>query len=300
MTPMANWAATELGAVQFDVKGTYQLGLGIGGDVPILKRPAKMGDYTIKMDKDGSGALHTLFISRQSSTSSHQARNIKVKRCPDDSGCWPPPQPPEVEVDTEFSRWSQRRTWWNNTHDTRNPLNKIEIDTARSTFGNTVYKIVEKEEWAAFTPSDFENVWIPKWRKVVLDVNSPIIGRLVIEGTLLINASSSVNLTATWIELKGGTFIIAKCDSAGNILGPFEGHTHITLLGTNRKLAAVHGSDPRETPELTLGKQALPMGPAVLGVMGKFIAKVRHHVFLHSDSQGRLRRRAARVQRGCI
>jgi hypothetical protein len=45
------------------------------------------------------------------------------------------------------------------------------------------------------------------------------------------------------------------------------------LLGTNQKLAAIHGNDPRETPELILGREALQMGPAVLGVMGTFIAK---------------------------
>jgi hypothetical protein len=83
-----------------------------------------------------------------------------------------------------------------------------------------------------------------------------------------------VNLTATWIEIKGGSLIIAKCDSVGNILGPFEGRAHISLLGTNQKLALKHGRDPRQTPELVLGKQALSMAPAVLGVMGTFIAKV--------------------------
>ena len=272
VTPVANWGGTAKGAIEYDMKGTYLLGMGMGGDVPILKN-AQMDDYTIKMDDDGSGALHTLLITRQG-TPAHQSRNVKYMRCPS-GGCWPPPQPPEGEVDREFSLWSERRTWFNTTHNTRNPLNKIEIDIAKSNRQKTVYKIVEKQEWAADTPSDFDNVWIPKWRLVVLDVSSPILGRLVIEGTLLINASTTVNLTATWIEIKGGTLIIAKCDSVGNILGPFEGRTHITLLGTNEKLALKHGSDPRQTPELVLGKQALSMGPAVLGVMGTFIAKVR-------------------------
>jgi hypothetical protein len=258
--------------MEYDIRGTYNLGMGMGGDVPILKN-AQMDDYTVKMDDDGSGALHTLLITRQG-TPAHQSRNVKYMRCPS-GGCWPPPQPPEGEVDREFSLWSQRRTWFNTTYNSRNPLNKIEIDVAKSNRQKTVYKIVEKQEWAADTPSDFDNVWIPKWRLVVLDVSSPILGRLVIEGTLLINASATVNLTATWIEIKGGTLIIANCDSVGNILGPFQGRTHITLLGTNEKLALKHGSDPRQTPELVLGKQALSMGPAVLGVMGTFIALVR-------------------------
>jgi hypothetical protein len=276
MTPVANWAATAKGAMEFDMKGTYNLGIGMGGDVPILKN-AQMDDYTIKMDDDdGSGALHTLLITRQG-TPAHQSRKVQYMRCPS-GGCWPPPPvPPDPIVVKEFSLWSHRSTWFNMTDDPRNPLNKIEIDVAKSTSESTVYKFLEKQEWAADTPSDFDNVWIPRWRLVVLDVSSPILGHLVIEGTLLINASTTVNLTATWIEIKGGTLIIAKCDSVGNILGPFEGRTHITLLGTNKRLALKHGSNPRETPELLLGtgKQALVMGPAVLGVMGTFIAKVR-------------------------
>jgi hypothetical protein len=272
MTPVANWAGTAKGAMEYDMKGTYLLGMGMGGDIPILKN-AQMDDYTIKIDDDGSGALHTLLITRQG-TPAHQRRNVKYMRCPS-GGCWPPPQlPPDPIVVKEFSLWSHRRTWFNTTYDTRNPLNKIEIDVAKSTIQSTVYKIVEKQEWAADTPSDFDNVWIPKWRHVVLDMSSPILGRLVIEGTLLINASTMVNLTATWIEIKGGSLIIAKCDSVGNILGPFEGRAHISLLGTNQKLALKHGRDPRQTPELVLGKQALSMAPAVLGVMGTFIAKV--------------------------
>ena len=273
MTAVSNWEATDEGALQYDMKGTYRQGFGMPGNVPILQQPATRRTYTIKVDDDGNGALHTMFITRGSGPPVHRASTVFKKTCPQ-SGCWPPPQPPEGEVDQEFSPWSHRRTWFNTTRDSRNPMNKLEIDLAKSTFGNTIYKVVQHQEWAAETPSDFENVWIPKWRKVVLDVSSPILGRLVIEGTLLINASSVVDLTATWIEIKGGSLIIARCDRYGNILGPFEGRTSITLLGTNQKLAQVHGSNPRETPELILGKQGLPMGAGVLGVMGSLVAQV--------------------------
>lgn len=108
---------------------------------------------------------------------------------------------------------------------------------------------------------------------MILDVSTPILGRVVVEGTLLINDTSSVNLSAVWLEVKGGQLIIATVDSTGEeVLGPFTGNTTITLHGTNAKLAAQHGQDPRETPEVVLGKEGVPMGPATIGVFGKMIA----------------------------
>ena len=275
MTLNPDWTSTDKGQIDFDVKGTYELGIGMGGDIPTLKYPAVWREYTIKADADGSGALHTTYLTRRVSSPSHRSLTTTVKVCPPD-GCWPPPQPPETQADATFSAWSQRQTWFNTTYSARNPLNKLEIDVGKSSPSRTVYKLVEQQNWEADIPSNFDNVWIPPYRKVVLDVSTPILGRLIIEGTLVINASSSVELTATWIEIKGGSFIIATCDSQGNVIGPFEGHTTITLLGTNEKLAAVHGTDPRQTPEITLGKSGLQMGPAVLGVMGTLIAKVRN------------------------
>ena len=137
---MANWGGTAKGAIEYDMKGTYLLGMGMGGDVPILKN-AQMDDYTIKMDDDGSGALHTLLITRHF-TPAHQRRTVKYMRCPS-GGCWPPPPlPPDPIVVKEFSLWSHRRTWFNTTDDPRNPVNKIEIDVAKSTSQSTVYKFL--------------------------------------------------------------------------------------------------------------------------------------------------------------
>ena len=91
-------------------------------------------------------------------------------------------------------------------------------------------------------------------KKVILDVSTPVLGRVVVEGTLLINASSHVNLSAVWLEIKGGKLIIATVDATGEqVLGPFTGRTTLTMHGTNDKLSILHGSaDPRETPEVVL------------------------------------------------
>ncbi len=111
--------------------------------------------------------------------------------------------------------------------------------------------------------------------QVVLDVTPPLLGRLIVEGTLVINASSHVNLSATWIELKGGSLIIAEVDSDGNVIGPFTGYTEITIAGNNPRLAvnAGHGDNPRDVPELLLGREGVQVGSGVLGVMGKLVAK---------------------------
>ena len=246
--------------------------MGIPGEVPILKSPAPWRSYTIKMDDDGNGGLHTMFMVNGGNMPVHLASTVSVKTCPS-TGCWPAPRPPAQKEAPVFSKWSQKETWYNTTDSMLNPLNKLAIDMGKSRLGKTVYKVVEQQKWTAATPSDSENVWIPQWRKIVLDVSTPVLGRLVIEGTLIINASSRVNLTATYIEIKGGVFIIATCDALGNVIGAFEGLATITMLGTNPTLAAIHGSDPRETPKLTLGSNALLLGPAVIGVMGTFIAK---------------------------
>ena len=50
-----------------------------------------------------------------------------------------------------------------------------------------------------------------------MDVNTPVLGRLIIEGSLMIN-STSVNLSAVYIEIKGGRFIIAKLDGDGQVM----------------------------------------------------------------------------------
>jgi hypothetical protein len=104
-----------------------------------------------------------------------------------------------------------------------------------------------------------------------LDRSPPPLGRVVVEGTLLVNRSS-VNISAVYIEIKGGTFIIADLDSDGNVIGAYSGNCTINLLGTNARLTRVFGSDPRETPEIKLGRQAVRLGAGVIGVFGTFAA----------------------------
>lgn len=204
---------------------------------------------------------------------------VKIYPCPK-RGCWPPPLPPGGLPKEDFSPWSSPSTWENTTAHPANPLNKLE--TVEVSPGNLEFQVLEPVVWADGIPSEGDDVWIPSWKQVVLDVDTPVLGRVVIEGVLVINATSVVDLAATWIEIKGGSLIIATTDGKGKVLGPFEGSTTITLHGTNPKLSAVHGANPRETPEVVLGKEGVPFAPAGLGVMGTFIAQGKPTVHSHA------------------
>lgn len=59
--------------------------------------------------------------------------------------------------------------------------------------------------------------------QVLLDVSTPILGKIVVEGVLVINSTDTISLDAVYIELKGGTLIIAETDIEGNVVGPFQG-----------------------------------------------------------------------------
>jgi hypothetical protein len=106
---------------------------------------------------------------------------------------------------------------------------------------------------------------------VILDTSTPILGRIIVEGMLLVN-DSSVNLTAVYLEIRGGQLVIAQTDDAGVVVGPYVGKCTFTLLGTNARLSNLNGADPRQTPALHLGREGVLLGAGVLGVFGQFLA----------------------------
>ena len=50
--------------------------------------------------------------------------------------------------------------------------------------------------------------------KVLLDTSTPRLGRVIIEGMLIINGTANVNLDAVYLEIKGGAGI-ATMDESG-------------------------------------------------------------------------------------
>jgi hypothetical protein len=96
--------------------------------------------------------------------------------------------------------WSDPATWADTLDHPANPLNLIAEEDAKT----SKFIVIEKQTWRGALPGDGDDVWIPSWKRVLLDVSTRSIGRLVVEGTLVINGTDSVNLTATYVEIKGG------------------------------------------------------------------------------------------------
>jgi hypothetical protein len=61
------------------------------------------------------------------------------------------------------------------------------------------------------------DVWIPPNMKVVLDVSTPPLGHLIVQGSLFINSTTDVTMTATYIEIRGGSLIVAEVVNHSNL-----------------------------------------------------------------------------------
>jgi hypothetical protein len=104
-----------------------------------------------------------------------------------------------LHTDNTWLAWSNPATWEDTLDHPGNPLNTLQEDAAKKTL-----IVVERQYWNSSTPQGGDDVWIPYWKRVRLDVNTPGLGRVIVEGTLVINGSDAVNLTATYLEIKGG------------------------------------------------------------------------------------------------
>jgi hypothetical protein len=102
-------------------------------------------------------------------------------------------------ADVAWLAWSDPATWADTLDHPGNPFNMIQEDKAKNTF-----IVTERQYWNGSIPGEAENVWIPYWKQVRLDTSTPGLGRVIVEGTLVVNGSDAVNLTATYLEIKGG------------------------------------------------------------------------------------------------
>ena len=284
----------KTGSCAYDSKAVFIRGNGVPGYVPVpsseIPRPAphdswktlRISDihtfrysnanahWAFRQDADGSGGVMSLSFKQNSGGGGLYA----VQVCANE-GCWPvPSRPPPEPKELDLAYWSQASTWEGTPDHMANPMNHIDI--SEKTWVEETFTLANVQEWPGPIPSEGDNVWIPPWKKVMLDVSTPKLGRLIIEGMLIINGTTNVNLDAVYIEIKGGTLIIATVDEFGDqIRGPYLGLTQITLHGHNDKLAYLHGDNPREIPDIIVGKEGRTMGPATLLNAGTFIAKGR-------------------------
>lgn len=252
-----------------DSRAIYTAGVGASGNLAVPSMlSSKDRSWTFQKDADGNGGQYTHQIN---GIDGHQSYDVTVEQCPR-AGCWPPPPPPPPPPpDTTLVKWSDPYAWLNLTTSVLNPHNKIKYVKNRD--GSVDATVRESQVWAASVPGEFENVWIPSWRRVVLDVaKTPVLGHLIVEGVLVINSTQSVELTVTYLEIRGGTVLIATADANSTAVGDFEGRCTIKLVGTNSRLRAIHGG-PRETPQIARGKQGVVQASGMIGVFGTLIAR---------------------------
>ena len=68
-------------------------------------------------------------------------------------------------------------------------------------FGSDMYdvKIKTFDTWSSGTPSAYENVWVPEWKKVILDESTPVLGHVIVEGVLIINGTNNIELSCVYL-----------------------------------------------------------------------------------------------------
>ncbi len=132
----------------------------------------------------------------------HSAFDVTVRTCPA-AGCFPPPPPPAPPPpENYFIPWSSASAWMNLTDHAANPLNTVTYASLKDKDGSLRATVVSAQAWSGPVPGAYDNVWIPPWRKVILDVNTPLLGHVIVEGVLLVNGTSSVALSATYFEVR--------------------------------------------------------------------------------------------------
>jgi len=134
--------------------------------------------------------------------------SIQVTQCPRD-GCKPPP-PPTTTTTRGYQGWSDPKTWEGIVDAEANPFNVFSYVTNKLD-GTTTVSPVKVQNWTK--PMNLSDVWIPSYKKVILDASTPPLGHLIIEGALALNSTGIdevITLTATYIEIRGGSLTIAQ------------------------------------------------------------------------------------------
>ena len=88
------------------------------------------------------------------------------------------------------------------------------------------------DRWSALTswknqepPIEGDLVWVPEGQVIMLDVNTPVLSAVLVEGALYFDTEKDLTLDAGYIFVKGGLMQIGTADK------PFEKQVTITLHG---------------------------------------------------------------------
>ena len=95
---------------------------------------------------------------------------------------------------------------------------------------SSVYQYIDR--WSALTswknqepPVDGDLVWVPQGQVIMLDVFTPVLTALLIQGSVYVDTQKDVSVDATYIFVMGGVFQIGTADQ------PYERNATITLHG---------------------------------------------------------------------
>jgi hypothetical protein len=75
-------------------------------------------------------------------------------------------------------------------------------------------------------------VTIPAGVSVLLDVETPVLGGVMVHGELVFEDKAGVGLSAEWVMIMGAGSVLR----VGSENSPYVNQTHITLHGTDRDL----------------------------------------------------------------
>lgn len=126
-------------------------------------------------------------------------------------------------------------------------------------------------------PAENENVLIPAGTAMLLDVHTPSLGTLAIEGTLVADPAVDVAITATDIEVRdGGTLQI------GSETAPYEKIATITLTGARGAHAARSEDNALDNDGVSRGLRVQNGGALVL--QGKVPSRLKSKLNAHANA----------------
>ncbi len=128
------------------------------------------GSYSFDMNATSGVGGELTYLVRGCSDTCVRDTLVTIHPCPKE-GCWPPPPAPVVARDATVYLWSDPLTWNGTLDSLLNPHNSVsETDPTH---------LIVSQVWAEDIPSQGDNVWVPSWKMVSLDVDTPRLNYLV-------------------------------------------------------------------------------------------------------------------------
>jgi len=133
------------------------------------------------------------------------------------------------------------------------------------------------DKWSALTswlnqepPLEGDLVYIPDGQVILLDINTPILTALIIEGALYFDRTKNLTLDASYIFINGGLLQVGTAED------PFENHATITLHGDRYKTIELPHIGAKV---LAVATKGVPMANADTGmrIPSRYVGQLEIH-----------------------